>query len=112
MKHNKLVRDRIPEIIAKYGERPVTRILDDARYKQELKRKLHEEVNEFDQSGSAKELTDILEVVYALAASDGVNQEQLETMRRGKRKERGGFGRRIFLVETIPVEKDGKTEDE
>jgi len=109
MKHNKLVRDKIPEIIAEHGERPVTRILDDVEYKQELKKKLHEEVEEFDRSESIEELVDVLEVVYALAATQKISPEQLEAMRQEKRKERGGFDRRIFLIETLPPNEHGST---
>jgi predicted house-cleaning noncanonical NTP pyrophosphatase (MazG superfamily) len=41
-----------------------------------------------------------LEVVYALAAVEGVSQAQLEEMRQRKLRERGGFSQRILLVET------------
>jgi predicted house-cleaning noncanonical NTP pyrophosphatase (MazG superfamily) len=104
MRHNKLVRDKIPEIIAEHGERPVTRILAGVEYKQELKKKLHEEFGEFDQSESIEELADILEIIHALASVDGIDHDRLEAMRQEKRKERGGFDRRIFLIETLSPE--------
>ena len=112
MKHNKLVRDRIPEIISEHGEKPVTCILDDVEYKQELKKKLHEEVEEFDQSGSVEELVDILEIVYVFASVQGVDLSQLETLRQEKRRERGGFDKQIFLIETFPNRKGENTKDE
>jgi predicted house-cleaning noncanonical NTP pyrophosphatase (MazG superfamily) len=111
MKHNKLVRDRIPEIIAEHGERPVTRSLNDVEYRQELKRKLHEEIEEFGQSDTLEELTDILEVVYALATIKNASPEQLESMRREKRKTRGGFDKRILLIETLSDKEGTKTKD-
>lgn len=43
---NKLVRDRIPEMIESNCEVPVTRVLEDKEYKEELHKKLKEEVNE------------------------------------------------------------------
>lgn len=104
MKHNKLVRDRIPEIITRRGDKPVTQILDADAYGQELRRKLQEEVAEFGESGKVEELVDILEVVYALAVDEGASQSQLEEMRKQKRRERGGFDQRIFLVEIIPAD--------
>jgi predicted house-cleaning noncanonical NTP pyrophosphatase (MazG superfamily) len=104
MRHNKLVRDKIPEIIAEHGERPVMCILDDVGYKQELKKKLHEEFGEFDQSESIEELADILEIIHALASVDGIDHDRLEAMRQEKRKERGGFDRRIFLIGTLSPE--------
>ena len=104
MKHNKLVRDKIPEIIAKRGDRPVTHTLGPDAYRQELQRKLQEEVAEFCESGQVEELADILEVVVALAAVEEVSQVQLEEMRKRKRKERGGFDQRVFLIEICPAD--------
>ncbi len=105
MKHNKLVRDKIPSIIKKHGDKSITQILSPDAYRRELWRKLGEEVAEFGVSNQIEELADILEVVYALAAVEGVSQSQLEEMRRKKREERGGFDRRIFLVETNSADK-------
>ena len=101
MKYNKLVRDKIPDLIVGRGGKPVTRILDADAYRWELRRKLQEEVAEFGASGEVEELADVLEVVYALAAAEGVSQFQLEEKRKRKRGERGGFDRRILLIETV-----------
>ena len=106
MKHNKLVRDGIPEMIKRGGEKPVIRTLDAGTYRRELKQKLHEEIREFVESGRVEELVDILEVVYALARFEGVRPFQLEEMRERKRQERGGFDRRVFLVETCSRDRD------
>jgi len=101
VKYNKLVRDKIPDLIVGHGGKPVTRILDVDAYRWELRRKLQEEVAEFGASGEVEELADVLEVVYALAAAEGVSQFQLEEKRKRKRGERGGFDRRILLIETV-----------
>jgi predicted house-cleaning noncanonical NTP pyrophosphatase (MazG superfamily) len=100
MRHEKLVRDNIPAIIAQHGEQPVTRILEIDEYKHELRRKLHEEVVEFCATGHVEELADVLEVVYALASLEGVSSSRLEEIRQRKQTERGGFSQRIFLIET------------
>jgi len=100
MKYNKLVRDNIPAIISERGEKPVTRTLDTDEYRRELRQKLQEEVAEFGATGRTEELADVLEVVYALAAVEGISQAQLEEMRQRKLQERGGFSQRILLVET------------
>ena len=104
MKYNKLVRDKIPEIISRQGDRPVTHVLETKLYRQELKRKLQEEVAEFSGSDRVEELVDVLEVVYALAKDKGVSQYQLEEMRQQKQKNRGGFDQRVFLEEIIPAD--------
>jgi len=102
--HNKLVRDRIPEIIAAAGDRPTTRVLDRAEYIHELRRKLVEEVGEFNTSNDAEELVDILEVVYAIASRMGIDPIQLEKMRNAKKEKRGGFETKVFLIHTEPRE--------
>ena len=42
MRYDKLVRDKIPELIQKAGETPVIRILEDAEYREHLEKKLDE----------------------------------------------------------------------
>ncbi len=98
MKFNKLVRNRIPDIIRAQGETPVIRRLDDAEYVAELERKLLEECGEYLESKSAEELADILEVVYALAEAHGCSMERLGRIYSQKHAERGGFENRIFLI--------------
>ena len=98
--YNKLVRDKIPEIIRAAGEESKTRILDDDKYEMALVNKLDEEVTEFKESGSAEELVDILEVVLALGALRGYSAEQLDQLRLAKAADRGAFEQRIFLVST------------
>ena len=98
--YNKLVRDRIPEIIAAAGDRPTTRVLDEAECIAELRRKLVEEVEEFNTSDDAEELVDILEVVFALASQMGLDQKQLHKLRNAKKEQRGGFEAKVFLIHT------------
>ena len=95
--YNKLVRDKIPEIIEKGGEVPNTCILDDAAYLRHLEAKLDEEVGEYHRDKNLEELADILEVVYALADSIGSRDALLEIYR-NKHDARGGFEKRIFLI--------------
>ena len=96
--YNKLVRDRIPEIIAAAGSRPKTRVLDEAEYISELRRKLVEEVEEFNTSNDAEELADILEVLFAIASQMRIDPVLLDELRRSKKEERGGFEAKVFLI--------------
>lgn len=99
MEYNKLIRDKIPEIITKKGLNPIIHIADYEEYREKLRYKLKEEVNEYAQSGDKKELSDIIEVIYAICNFEGIDIEELETIRKNKREERGGFEKRIILDE-------------
>ena len=102
MKHNKLVRDKIPEIILADGREASTRILDDKEYAKELEKKLAEECKEvLDSKGEHRleELGDVLEVMVALAKLDGYSVDDIVVAARKKREKRGGFDKKIFLVE-------------
>lgn len=98
MVFHKLVRDKIPQIIAQNGGKANTRILEDGEYRRYLEEKLDEEVAEFHHDHTPEELADILEVVYALSADLGYSREELEKLREKKRQERGGFDEKIFLI--------------
>ena len=74
MIHHKLVRDKIPEIIELNGGKAEYRVLNAEEYRQALETKLDEEVLEFHQDKTAEELADILEVVFALAATAGCSR--------------------------------------
>lgn len=95
--HNKLVRDRIPEIIERDGRKAVIRILEEKELIKCLEDKLQEEVNEYIDDRSVEELADILEVIYALCKVKGVSKEQLERTREIKAIARGTFDEGIFL---------------
>jgi predicted house-cleaning noncanonical NTP pyrophosphatase (MazG superfamily) len=94
----KLVRDRIPEIIAKEKGGEVSfRIADQAEYSDFLLKKLTEEVNEFLESREPVELADILEVIHHLGKESGLNPEDIEQLRREKAARRGAFLKRIIM---------------
>lgn len=98
MAYNKLVRDKIPEIICAQGETPRIRVLDQAEYTVCLEAKLDEEVREYHRDRNLEELADILEVVYALAKNLGHSRQELEAVYDRKHDARGGFQDRIFLI--------------
>lgn len=97
--YNKLVKDKIPEIIEAAGEKPITRILDDKEYLQSLVAKLGEEYNEFKEALNVEELADLQEVILALADVIA-NREELEKVRTEKAAMRGAFKDKIFLKST------------
>lgn len=95
--HNKLVRDKIPEIIEKAGKTPVTHILSEEEYMTELDKKLNEECAEYQADKSIEELADMLEVMYAIAEARGWSVSKLEAVRRDKAEKRGGFRDKVYL---------------
>ncbi len=101
--HNKLVRDRILEIIEKAGKRYTSRILLEEEYKQEVRKKMHEELAEYEEAATSEEaveeLADLLELIHAAASIHGASVEQLEDIRQQKAEKRGGFNERIYLIE-------------
>lgn len=95
--YKKLVRDNIPEIIRKNGRVPITRILDEKEYFQELIKKLKEEVMEFEEDNSVEELADITEVIIAIQKALGIRAGELEAVRRKKASKNGRFKNKIYL---------------
>ena len=95
--HNKLVRDKIPEIIENTGKKAYCHILTEKEYLSELDKKLNEECAEYQADKSLEELADMLEVMYAIAEARGYSISELERVRAEKAEKRGGFKDRIFL---------------
>lgn len=102
--YNKLVRDKIPEIIKSNGENPIISILDNERYKEELEKKLYEEYIEvIESSGNDRieELADMLEVISALAKLENKTLDDIIEVSKEKVKKRGAFDKKIFLEKVI-----------
>ncbi|HET7060408.1 MAG TPA: nucleoside triphosphate pyrophosphohydrolase [Candidatus Saccharimonadales bacterium] len=97
--YNKLVRDKIPDIIRADGKRLKSRVLDDAEHLEALLKKLEEEVAELAEARNTEELADVHEVLMALAGALKIEPEELEKVRLDKAAKRGGFQQKIFLEE-------------
>lgn len=100
--YDKLVRDKIPEIIEENGEVPIIHTATEEEYGRCLIDKLDEEVAEYRESHEIEELADILEVIHAIREARGVTKEQLENTRAQKAEQCGRFEEKIVLerVET------------
>lgn len=95
--YNKLVRDKIPEIMINKGCKPVTKVLGDEEYILELNKKLQEEVKEYLADGDVLELADITEVILAILKYKGVSLDEFESIRLDKVNKRGAFEDKIYL---------------
>lgn len=101
--YNKLVRDRIPAIIEAENQKYRMNILDPDHHAIEIKRKLGEELEEYQEASTneeaVEELADLLELMYAVLPLHGSSMEELEKVRLAKREKRGGFDKGYYLVE-------------
>lgn len=93
--YNKLVRDKIPEILDQKGVLYQKRIATPEEYKSELIKKISEETAEFLEAGSIEELADLIEVINALKMLP--EYQDVEQVRQKKFDERGGFDKMIIL---------------
>lgn len=100
VKYDKLVRDKIPEILKEKGVPYKTHIASDNEYRQKLENKLREEVGEFLRCPIKEELADVLEVIYALCDLYNFDKVELEQIRRERAEKRGGFKDKIILDES------------
>lgn len=96
--YDKLVRDRIPEVIESTGKKCRVCKVSGEGFLSGLEVKLFEEVQEFVDSGrDLEELADILEVVDGLATILGSSFAEIIELKQKKRSERGGFEDGIWL---------------
>lgn len=100
MEYNKLVRDKIPEIIKSKGEECKTHIAEDLEYTEKLKEKLLEEVQEFSKDETPDEIADILEVIDAIIKAKSFSMEEIQKIKKEKFDKRGGFDEKIILEES------------
>ncbi len=99
-KFDKAIRDKIPEIIQKDGHSCNIQTLSDEKFLVEIEKKLSEEVAEYQNDKNPEELADILEVIYRIAQLKGISKEELEKIRIKKLQDRGGFEKKLFLIDT------------
>jgi len=106
--YNKLVRDKIPDIIEKAGKSYEIHIADTFEYEKALHNKLLEEVNEFIQNPCEEELADILEVIDAIIENKGFSVETIESVKKEKGEIRGKFTKRIILEKVFDRKEENK----
>jgi predicted house-cleaning noncanonical NTP pyrophosphatase (MazG superfamily) len=97
--YNKLVRDKIVNIIESKGNKAMFNVLSDKEFIKELNRKLLEETKEFIENNETEELADIYEVINKIIEIKNIDVKEVERIRIQKKEERGGFENKIFLKE-------------
>ena len=103
-KYNKLIRDRILEIIKTEGEKPYSRVLNKKEYLKEIKKKILEEAKELTKAKNKKEIVneivDIQELIDVLTSELGFTKTGIKRQQKIKNKKRGGFKKKLFLIKT------------
>ena len=97
IEYDKLIRDKIPEIIEQSGKKCIVEVMDNDTYIEYLDQKLNEELAEYQQNKSIEELADLLEVMYAVVVARGYSVAELERIRLEKSEKRGAFEKRLLL---------------
>lgn len=103
MEYNKLIRDRIPEVIRQDGRKCQVTIMPEREYRQALLEKLVEEAQETAAARPQEmvaELADLYEVIDTIMAVYGIERESVLQEQERKRTERGSFEQRIRLLWT------------
>lgn len=95
--YNKLVRDKIPEIIKNSGRTCEVKRVEGKEKQDFLEKKLLEEVNEYLEDKNLEELADVMEVLFGLTHELGYSEEDLLNKRNEKLEDRGGFKKGIVL---------------
>jgi len=102
--YNKLIRDRIPEIIIAAGETPKIRKLNKKEFKIELQKKVLEEAKELAVAKNKKdilnEVVDIQELLDWIIKEQKLTQAQIKKLQKEKNKKRGSFKKQLFLEYT------------
>lgn len=106
--HNKLIRDKIPEILDEKNIMYEVRTLSSEEYIESLFNKILEEFCEFEASRTIDELADLFEVLHAIKDFYGWSLNDLEKTRLGKLNSNGGFKRKLFLIDTRELVEDDK----
>jgi predicted house-cleaning noncanonical NTP pyrophosphatase (MazG superfamily) len=95
--YDKLVRDRIPDVVRENDETPVAHTVEGEAYRERLRAKLVEEATEFRDDPTVEELGDVLDVVAAIREAEPIDEHELQLKRRAKQEERGGFEDGVVL---------------
>lgn len=101
IEYNKLIRDRIPEIIESTGKAFKVTVMPDQEFHEALKAKLLEEVSEAKEASSRedliKELSDIYEVIDTLCIALRIDKSDVLELQKKRNEERGGFTKQLKL---------------
>lgn len=99
--YNKLIRDKVPDIIHKRGFKCKTSQLSLKRFKEELLKKVGEEASAlpglYNKSDIVNELADIMAVINEIKKAYKITDSQISSEIRNNQTKKGGFKKRLYL---------------
>lgn len=99
--YDKLVRDRIPEIIEASGKSCEIEVVSDDVALNYLYKKLNEEVVELLEDKNLDEICDVMEVLFAIGEKYGYSESEVLDRRNNKKDTRGGFDDNLVLKSVL-----------
>lgn len=99
--YNKLIRDKIPEIIENSGKEYEIHRAEEQEYIEKLLLKAEEELSEFREDPSIAEMADLFEVLDTVIDYYDFDKKEIKDYQEQKRKERGGFKKQLILDKVI-----------
>lgn len=100
--YNKLIRDRIPEIIQNDNKTCIVEVLDEPRFIVELNKKLIEESMELNEASNRdaiiNELADVQEIIDAIKGYYEISDGEVREKQHKKAQTNGRFEKRFYLV--------------
>lgn len=97
--YNKLVRDKIPQLIEESGRKQTSRILSEDEYFDALVDKVIEEIEEFRVGGAEEELADVYEALDCIVKLKDFEPMHIDYVKLIKREARGSFADKVLLIE-------------
>ncbi|MEZ7890506.1 MAG: nucleoside triphosphate pyrophosphohydrolase [Candidatus Wallbacteria bacterium] len=98
--YNKIVRDKIPDIIRNEKRNCNIKILSDKDAVNLLSQKILEEADEFLKEPSKEEMADIFEILHSIIKKYNWTYDEIEKIRINKANKNGSFDKNIFLIDT------------
>lgn len=97
--YNKLVRDRIPQLIEESGRSYTSRALEKEEYFDALIDKIIEEIEEFRNSSNEEEIADVYEALDCLVQFKEYEPMHIDYLKLIRREARGSFKDGILLID-------------
>jgi predicted house-cleaning noncanonical NTP pyrophosphatase (MazG superfamily) len=98
--YDKLIRDKIPEILKNKGIKFQSHVANDDEFIYKLHQKLLEEATEFKNDPNIEEYIDVLEILDTIKKTHNFKNDEIIITKRNKKNNKGGFKDKIILDST------------